>query len=111
MTTISVLAERIDHNLRIVVSDLTGLPMLDVDWEEARSRAETSWDLDWDGRELEWRDIAARIERVSRQYQDGEMSDEQAQRYRDLVALLQETVPILRWLKWWIPLVAIEASV
>lgn len=111
MATTSELTERIDHNLHIVVCDLTDLPMLDADWEEARSRGETSWELDWDGRELEWRDMAARIERLSYQYQDGDMSEQQAQRYREMVALLRESVPILRRLKWWIPLVAIETSV
>lgn len=108
MATTSDLAERIDHNLRRIVSDLTDLPMLEADWEEARSRGDMSWELDWDGRELEWRDMTFRIERLSRQYQDGQMSEEQAQRYREMVTRLRESVPILRRLKWWIPLVAVD---
>lgn len=112
MATTSELAERIDHDLHSAACDLTDLPMLVADWDEARKRGDdTFWLADWSGRELEWRDMTFRIERISRLYQDGEMSDEQAQRYRELVILLRESVPVLRRLKWWIPLVAVDASV
>jgi hypothetical protein len=109
MATTSELAERIDNDLHFAMCDLTDLPMLEADWEEARNQGDnTFWLADWSGRELEWRDMVSRIERVSRQYQDGDMSEEQAQRYREMVAVLRESVPILRRLKWWIPLVAVD---
>ncbi|CAN5551553.1 hypothetical protein BH24CHL1_BH24CHL1_07880 [soil metagenome] len=110
MATTSELAQQIDHDLKSIGFDLVDLPGIDALYEEARTKGETWWELDWDGRELEWRDMTYRIERVSRQYQDGDMSDEQAQRYREMVVLLRECVPILRRLKWWIPLVAVDAS-
>jgi hypothetical protein len=112
MATTSDLAQQIDRDLRIAEHDLADLPMLEADWEEARQRGDDSvWLADWSGRELEWRDMALRIEQLARQYQDGQMSGEQAQRYREMVALLRDSVPILKRLKWWIPLVAVETSV
>lgn len=83
--------------------------MLEDDWKEAREQGDTTmWVADWSGRELEWRDICARVERLSRQYQNGEMSPKQTERYLELVAALHMSVPILRRLKWWIPLVAVD---
>ena len=111
MATTVELAQRIDHDLKLIGFDLADLPEIESMYEEARKKGDETWWLaDWSGRELEWRDMTARIERLGRQYQDGHMSEEQAQRYREMVVVLRERVPILRRLKWWIPLVAVETS-
>lgn len=112
MDTAPELTERIDYDLRFARLDLEDLPMLEADWAEARRQGDdVQWLADWSGRELEWQDMAFRIERLSRQYQDGQMSEEQAERYRELIDLLRERVPILKRLNWWLPLIPIEFSI
>ena len=111
MATTYDVALQIDHDLHRIYPDLLDLPEIEKMYEEARERGDDTWWLaDWSGRELEWQDMAFRIERLSRQYQDGQMSEEQAERYRELIDLLRERVPILKRLNWWLPLVPIEFS-
>jgi hypothetical protein len=59
----------------------------------------------------EWGDMVGRIHWLSHRYQNGDMSAEQVQRYRETITALRESVPILQRLDWPVPPVAVEQSV
>ncbi len=80
------------------------LPMHDSDWETLPMHSRITL-------LYEWEDMIDRIEWLSRQYRDGDMSDDQAQSYREMIDALRESVPILKRLDWPIPPVAAEQSV
>lgn len=104
MATTSELAHLIDLNLRAARSEIMDLPMYDSDWETEPMHNRITL-------LYEWEDMIDRIEWLSRQYRDGDMSDDQAQRYREMIDALRESVPTLKRLDWPIPPVAVAESV
>ena len=103
MATTTELAHLIDINLRSALNEVTDLPSYLSESETASIHIRIGW-------LYEWEDMVDRIEWLARQFQNGDMSDKQAERYRELVEALRKNVPILRKLEWSIPLVAVESS-
>ena len=58
---------------------------------------------DWFALEAEWRDGRDRFERLHQWFLNGELSAEQAEKHRQNLALLAESVPLLRQLQIALP--------
>lgn len=102
MATTTELAHRIDINLRSALNEVTDLPSYLSESETTSIHIRIGW-------LYEWEDMVDRIEWLARQFQNGDMSDKQIERYRKLVEVLRQNAPVLRRLEWSIPLVAVES--
>ena len=93
-------ARSIDVRLRSLLEQLEALPWYAERFGEA---AGPESGADWDALEAEWRDGLDRFDRLHGWFLAGAMNAEQAERHRQNLALLAESVPLLRDLKIALP--------
>lgn len=96
MATAPERPHRINLDLRASRNQLIDLPMYDADWPGLPIHTRITL-------LYEWQDVVDRMESLSHHYQSGEMSGEQSRQYRDMLAELRASVPILKRLGWPIP--------
>ena|SRR5687768_5317679 len=96
----TTLARKIDIGLRTRLDELEALP-----WYAERFCTPTGLNqgADWITLEAEWRDGLDRFDRLHGWFLDGEMSAEQAERHRQALVLLAESVPLLHQLEIALP--------
>lgn len=104
MATAAELAQRITLDLRIARHDIMDLPMHEADWPTMPMHTRITL-------LYEWQDTLSRIEWLTRHHRNGDMSDEQTESYREMLAALRESVPILERLEWPVPPSAMEQAV
>jgi hypothetical protein len=96
----ATLARRIDVGLRSRYAELDALP-----WyvEQFCTPNGLNKSADWLGLAAEWSDGLDRFDRLHGWFLDGEMSAEQAEKHRQNLALLAESVPLLHRLQIALP--------
>lgn len=96
----ATLTRRIDVRLRSLHEQIEALP-----WYAERFCTAAGLDqgADWLALEAEWRDGLDRFDRVHAWFLAGELSAEQVEKHRRNLALLAESVPLLRQLEIALP--------
>lgn len=103
MVTTTELGRRIDRDLRLMSADIADLPEREASWDDDRTSGGTSWQLDREAWDYEWRNNGAIIETLSEHYQKRHMSSDQERRYEDMLAALREIVPVLERIGYPVP--------
>ena len=105
----STLSRKIDVRLRSIREHLNAL-----DWYAERYGSGPTGgakpDADFDALHYEWGDTLDRFEGAHSWYLGGDMSDEQAARHRENLALLAAQIPVIRQLGLRLPSDALVAS-
>lgn len=88
MAAPATVARRIDASLRDLEAEVSFLPQLAAYWPEESETAQVSYMLEWD-------ELMDRLRGLERDYRSGQMTSEQAERYRALLRKLEEALPII----------------
>lgn len=84
--TLARAIERDLHHLRVEIEDL---PTLAEEWDDAQESVRYDADLTWHSA------MVAMRERLDPAYRSGQMTAEQAERYRDLLRKLKAALPVI----------------
>lgn len=83
----------IDGALSAFAAEFADLPDIINDWETLPETATA-------GREIDWDNDMARLDRLHQAYCAGAMTPAQAERYRKVIALLKEHLSLVRRVRW-----------
>ena len=101
MAAPTTVARRIDASLRDLEAEVSFLPQLAGYWPEESETAQISYMLEWD-------ELMDRLRGLERAYRSGQMTPEQAERYRRLLERLAELLPIIERMGFARPPVPLE---
>jgi len=103
MVTKAAVSVRIDHFLSALVANVEDFPAVVDEWETLPDGEQASTALHWDHL------MADYLTELDEHYRDGEMSEAQAKRYRELLSQLKSILPLVHKLKFYPPPVALDA--
>ncbi|MGI8912676.1 MAG: hypothetical protein ACR2JY_02605 [Chloroflexota bacterium] len=104
MVATATTADRIESGLALVEGDIRALPVLAEEWEHLGESTQVTLSLDW---EHSIADYLAELDEHSR---NGQMAPPQQARYWALRNNLQDALPLIQRLGWYIPPVAYGES-
>lgn len=102
MATTTEAQQRAALNLKTISSMLDDLPEMVAEWEEVGEGERVAWTIDWSNE-------MAGFERLQRDASEGALTPGQLVQYRELLARLQQAIPVLDQLDLYRPSVLLGA--
>jgi|SRR5579875_1322646 len=102
MATSAAVTQAIERDLHRLAVEVEDLPLLAEEWGDAQESVRYDAELSWHGVMVGLR------ERLDPAYRSGQMTFEQAERYRKILQKLREELPILARLGFPKPRVSLE---